>query len=114
MTHLSGKDAALARVIHVAGAGVFGLACAWALVRRGARGLRLVGVPVSGFATDILIGAGCVAEVQTSAASLGEASGVLVALPAGWMSYVVSFAETTDGIVRRIDAVVASARRREA
>src|SRR5215211_7545282 len=44
-----------------------------ALIRRGARGLRLVGVPVSGFATDILIGAGCVAEVQTSAASLGEA-----------------------------------------
>ena len=49
------------------------VALAKALVRRGARGLRLVGVPVSGFATDILIGAGCVAEVQTSAASLGEA-----------------------------------------
>lgn len=49
------------------------VALAKALVRRGARGLRLVGVPVSGFATDILVGAGCVAEVQTSAASLGEA-----------------------------------------
>jgi glutaconate CoA-transferase subunit A len=49
------------------------VALALALVRRGARGLRLVGVPVSGFATDILIGAGCVAEVETSAASLGEA-----------------------------------------
>ncbi len=49
------------------------VALAKALVRRGARGLRLVGVPVSGFATDVLIGAGCVAEVQTSAASLGEA-----------------------------------------
>ena len=35
--------------------------------------LRLVGVPISGFATDILIGAGCVAEVQTSAVTLGEA-----------------------------------------
>ena len=44
-----------------------------ALVRRGARGLRLLGVPVSGFATDLLIGAGCVAEVETSAVSLGEA-----------------------------------------
>lgn len=44
-----------------------------ALVRRGVRGLRLLGVPVSGYATDLLIGAGCVAEVQTSAASLGEA-----------------------------------------
>jgi hypothetical protein len=33
----------------------------------------LLGVPVSGFATDILIGAGCVAELQTSAVSLGEA-----------------------------------------
>src|SRR3712207_3336638 len=49
------------------------VALAKALIRRGARGLRLVGVPVSGFATDILVGAGCVAEVQTSAGSLGEA-----------------------------------------
>jgi glutaconate CoA-transferase subunit A len=49
------------------------VALAKALVRRGARGLRLLGVPVSGFATDILIGAGCVTEVQTSAVSLGEA-----------------------------------------
>ena len=44
-----------------------------ALIRRGARGLRLVGVPVSGFATDLLIGAGCVASLQTSAVTLGEA-----------------------------------------
>jgi len=49
------------------------VALAKALIRRGARGLRLLGVPVSGFATDILIGAGCVAEVETSAVSLGEA-----------------------------------------
>jgi glutaconate CoA-transferase subunit A len=44
-----------------------------ALVRRGVRGLQLLGVPVSGYATDLLIGAGCVASVQTSAATLGEA-----------------------------------------
>jgi glutaconate CoA-transferase, subunit A len=37
------------------------------------RDLRLLGVPVSGFVTDLLIGAGCVSEVQTSAVSLGEA-----------------------------------------
>lgn len=43
-----------------------------ALVRRGARGLRLLGVPVSGYACDLLIGAGCVSSLQTSAASLGE------------------------------------------
>lgn len=49
------------------------VALARALIRRGAKNLRLLGVPVSGFATDILIGAGCVAEVQTSAVSLGEA-----------------------------------------
>ncbi|MBU8541121.1 CoA transferase subunit A [Falsiroseomonas tokyonensis] len=49
------------------------VALARALVRRGAKDLRLLGVPVSGFATDLLIGAGCVAEVQTSAVSLGEA-----------------------------------------
>ncbi|WP_242534991.1 CoA transferase subunit A [Roseococcus suduntuyensis] len=49
------------------------VALAKALIRRRARGLRLVGVPISGFATDILIGAGCVAEVNTSAVTLGEA-----------------------------------------
>ena len=49
------------------------LAMAKALVRRGVRGLRMVGVPVSGLATDVLIGAGCVVELQTSAVSLGEA-----------------------------------------
>ena len=48
-------------------------AFAHALVRRGVRGLRLLGVPVSGYATDLLIGAGCVASVQTSAVTLGEA-----------------------------------------
>ena len=48
-------------------------AFARALVRRGVRGLRLLGVPVSGYATDVLIGAGCVAELQTSAVTLGEA-----------------------------------------
>lgn len=49
------------------------VALARALIRRGVRDLRLLGVPVSGFATDLLIGAGCVAEVETSAVSLGEA-----------------------------------------
>jgi len=44
-----------------------------ALARRGVRGLRVLGVPVSGVATDILIGAGCVAELETSAVTLGEA-----------------------------------------
>lgn len=35
--------------------------------------LRLLGVPVLGMCADLLIGAGCVAEVETSAVSLGEA-----------------------------------------
>jgi glutaconate CoA-transferase subunit A len=48
-------------------------AFAHALVRAGRRGLRLVGVPISGYVTDLLIGAGAVASVQTSAVSLGEA-----------------------------------------
>ncbi len=43
-----------------------------ALVRRGARDLRLLGVPQFGFQADLLIGAGCVAEVETSAVTLGE------------------------------------------
>jgi glutaconate CoA-transferase subunit A len=44
-----------------------------ALVRRKAKDLKLVGVPVLGLCADILIGAGCVREVETSAVTLGEA-----------------------------------------
>lgn len=44
-----------------------------ALVRRRAQNLRLLGVPVLGLCADLLIGAGCVAEVESSAVSLGEA-----------------------------------------
>jgi glutaconate CoA-transferase subunit A len=44
-----------------------------ALVRRNARDLRLLGVPVLGMCADLLIGAGCVREIETSAVSLGEA-----------------------------------------
>lgn len=44
-----------------------------ALVRRGAKGLRVLGVPITGYVTDLLVGAGCVAEVESSAVTLGEA-----------------------------------------
>jgi len=44
-----------------------------ALVRRSPRNLRLVGVPTSGYAADLLIGAGCVASIETAAVTLGEA-----------------------------------------
>ena len=43
------------------------------LIRRKARGLRLLGVPILGLCADLLIGAGCVEEVESSAVSLGEA-----------------------------------------
>ncbi len=43
-----------------------------ALVRRRVRGLHLVCVPTSGLQADILIGAGCVATIETSAVTLGE------------------------------------------
>jgi glutaconate CoA-transferase, subunit A len=42
------------------------------LIRKKSRGLRLLGTPVLGMCADLLIGAGCVAEVETSAVSLGE------------------------------------------
>ena len=44
-----------------------------AMVRKKAKNLRLLGVPVLGMCADLLIGAGCVAEVNSSAVSLGEA-----------------------------------------
>jgi glutaconate CoA-transferase, subunit A len=43
------------------------------LIRRGVRSLRLVGVPTSGYGADLLIGAGCVASIETAAVTLGEA-----------------------------------------
>ncbi len=43
-----------------------------ALVRRGARDLRLLGVPQFGIQAELLIGSGCVAEVETAAVTLGE------------------------------------------
>src|SRR5262245_17526084 len=43
------------------------------LIRQKKRNLRLLGVPVLGLCADLLIGAGCVDEVETSAVSLGEA-----------------------------------------
>jgi glutaconate CoA-transferase subunit A len=42
------------------------------LVRRGVRNLHLVCVPTGGLQADVLIGAGCVATIETSAVTLGE------------------------------------------
>jgi glutaconate CoA-transferase subunit A len=41
-------------------------------VRRGPRRLHLVCLPTSGIQADVLIGAGCVAAIETSAVALGE------------------------------------------
>jgi glutaconate CoA-transferase subunit A len=42
------------------------------LIRRGVRRLHLVGCPTSTLQADLLIGAGCVETIETSAVSLGE------------------------------------------
>lgn len=44
----------------------------FALMTRRARGLHLIGVPQMGFQADMLIGAGCVARVESAAVTLGE------------------------------------------
>jgi glutaconate CoA-transferase subunit A len=43
-----------------------------ALVRRAAARLRLIALPTSSLQADLLIGAGCVEAIETSAVSLGE------------------------------------------
>jgi glutaconate CoA-transferase subunit A len=48
------------------------IAATRALVRRGAGRLHVVCVPTSGLQADVLIGAGCVATIETSAVALGE------------------------------------------
>jgi glutaconate CoA-transferase subunit A len=48
------------------------MAATRALIRRGVRELKLVALPTSSLQADLLIGAGCVATIETSAVSLGE------------------------------------------
>jgi glutaconate CoA-transferase subunit A len=48
------------------------MAATRALVKRGPKRLQLVCVPTSGIQADVLIGAGAVAQIETSAVSLGE------------------------------------------
>jgi len=46
-----------------------------ALVAAGAHGLRLLAVPTSGLQTDVLVGAGCVDELEAAGITVGEAGG---------------------------------------
>ena len=48
------------------------MAATRALIRRGVKKLLLVALPTSSLQADLLIGAGCVATLETSAVSLGE------------------------------------------
>ena len=75
--HLGDVDELAARVGDGAKLAVFKdcgvpMALGCALIRRGLRGLHLVTVPTGGILADMLIGAGCVATVETSGVSLGE------------------------------------------
>lgn len=48
------------------------MAATRALIRRGVKRLHLVALPTSSLQADLLIGAGCVESIETSAVSLGE------------------------------------------
>src|SRR5256885_8350997 len=48
------------------------MAATRALIRRGVRRLHLIALPTSSLQADMLIGAGCVETIETSAVSLGE------------------------------------------
>jgi glutaconate CoA-transferase subunit A len=48
------------------------MAATRALIRRGVKRLALVALPTSSLQADLLIGAGCVESIETSAVSLGE------------------------------------------
>ena len=51
------------------------MAATWPLIASGARGLHIVCVPTGGLQVDLLIGAGRVQVLETSAVTLGEAGG---------------------------------------
>jgi glutaconate CoA-transferase subunit A len=57
--------------VPVDGAGV-AMAATLALIRRGVRGLHLITAPNSGLQADLLIGAGCVASIETAGVTFGE------------------------------------------
>src|SRR5450755_641531 len=48
------------------------MAATRALIRRGVKRLELIALPTSSLQADLLIGAGCVGVIETSAVSLGE------------------------------------------
>src|SRR5688572_18514612 len=48
------------------------MAATRALIRRGIKNLALIALPTTSLQADLLIGAGCVASIETSAVSLGE------------------------------------------
>ena len=48
------------------------MAATRALIRRGIKRLSLIALPTSSLQADLLIGAGCVETIETSAVSLGE------------------------------------------
>lgn len=79
MTEIVALEALAARVapgqslaIPVDGSGV-AMAATAVLLESGVRDLKLICVPISGMQADLLIGAGAVASLETSAVSLGEA-----------------------------------------
>jgi glutaconate CoA-transferase subunit A len=69
------------------------MAATRALVRRGVKRLHLIALPTSSLQADLLIGAGCVETLETSAVSLGEFG------PAPRFSAAV-----TAGMIRMLDA----------
>jgi glutaconate CoA-transferase subunit A len=64
-----------------------------ALIRRGIKRLHLIALPTSSLQADLLIGAGCIATLETSAVSLGEFG------PAPRFTAAV-----TSGAIRMLDA----------
>ena len=81
MTEIVSLEALAARIlpgqslaIPVENAGA-SMAATAALIEAGITGVRLICVPTSGMQADLLIGAGAVASIETSAVSLGEAGG---------------------------------------
>jgi len=81
MTEIVALEALVARIrpgqslaIPVDNSGV-AMAATAALIEAGIGDLKLICVPISGMQADLLIGAGAVAAIETSAVSLGEAGG---------------------------------------
>ena len=77
------------------------MAATRALIRRGVRRLTLIALPTSSLQADLLIGAGCVETLETSAVSMGE-FGAAPRFTAAVLKGSIDLPSEDEGVILRV------------